>query len=45
MEYVLFAAVVAVVAVAGVRVCILLAPRIGRVTDRLMDPDDEEPRD
>jgi hypothetical protein len=45
MEYVIFAAVVAVIAVVGIRVGMLLAPRIDRVADRLTDPDDEEPRD
>lgn len=41
MEYLVFAIVVAVIAVVGIRVGMLLAPRI----DRLTTPDDEEPRD
>jgi hypothetical protein len=41
MEYVLFGIVVAVIAAVGIRVGMLLAPRI----DRLTTPDDEEPRD
>ncbi len=45
MEYVVFALVVVVVAAVGIRVGMLLAPRIDRVADRLTDPDDEEPHD
>ena len=45
MEYLVFAAVVAVIAVVGIRVGMLLAPWIDNVTDRLTGPDDEEPRD
>jgi hypothetical protein len=45
MEYLVFALVVAVIAVVGIRVGMLLAPRIDRVADRLTAPDDEEPRD
>lgn len=45
MEYLVFAAVVAVIAVVGIRVGMLLAPRIDRLSDRLAGPDDEEPRD
>lgn len=45
MEYLVFAAAVAVIAVVGIRVGMLLAPRIDRVSDRLNAPDDEEPRD
>jgi hypothetical protein len=41
MEYLVFAVVVAVIAVVGIRVGMLLAPRI----DRMTTPDDEEPRD
>jgi hypothetical protein len=41
VEYLVFAIVVAVIAVVGIRVGMLLAPRI----DRLTTPDDEEPRD
>ena len=41
MEYLVFAVLVVVIAVVGIRVGMLLAPRI----DRLMTPDDEEPRD
>lgn len=45
MEYLVFALVVAVIAVVGIGVGMLLAPRIDRATDRLTAPDDEEPRD
>ncbi len=45
MEYAVFALVVVVVAVVGIRVGMLLGPRIDRAADRLTAPDDEEPRD
>jgi hypothetical protein len=41
MEYVVFGIVVTVIVAVGIRVGMLLAPRI----DRLTTPDDEEPRD
>jgi hypothetical protein len=41
MEYVVFGIVVTVIVAIGIRVGMLLAPRI----DRLTTPDDEEPRD
>jgi hypothetical protein len=45
VEYLVFAIVVAVIAAVGIRVGMLLAPRIDRAADRLTAPDDEEPRD
>jgi hypothetical protein len=41
MEFVVFAVLVIVIAVVGIGVGMLLAPRI----DRMTTPDDEEPRD
>jgi hypothetical protein len=41
MEYLVFAVLVVVIAAVGIRVGMLLAPRI----DRLTTPDDEEPSD
>ena len=41
MEFVVFAVLVVVIAVTGIGVGMLLAPRI----DRMTTPDDEEPRD
>jgi hypothetical protein len=47
VELLLFAALVAVVAVVGIRVGILVAPRLGRLADAADAPDaaDEETRD
>jgi len=41
MELVAFGAIVAIVAVVGVRVGMLVAPRLGRWDERHEDPDDD----
>ena len=44
-QVLIFAAAVAVFAIAGIGLGMLVAPRLGRVADRMGRPDDEEPRD
>ena len=41
-ELLVFIAVVAVVAVVGVAVGMLVAPRLGRLSERIAEPTDEE---
>ena len=44
-ELLVFAGFVAVVAVVGVAVGMLVAPRIGRMGERISEPKDEDARD
>ncbi len=44
-QVLVFAAAVSVFAIAGIGLGMLVAPRFGRVADRIGEPDDEEPGD
>ena len=44
-ELVVFVGMVAVVAIVGIVVGMLIAPRLGRLSDRVADPKDEDAGD
>jgi hypothetical protein len=44
-ELLVFAVVVAVVGIAGVGIGMLVAPRLGRLSERIAEPEDEDAGD